>query len=56
MLRQAGERAKAYRTGLKAEQERGPDFLRLTNTLSVLDPKGSEEPPLPDAMRMAVPS
>ena len=40
---------------LKAEQERGPDFLRLANALSALYPKGSEEKRLLDAMLLAVP-
>ena len=40
---------------LKAEQERGPDFLRLANALSALCPKGSAEKRLRDAMLLAVP-
>ena len=40
---------------LKAEQERGPHFLRLANALSALYPKGSEEKRLRDAMLLAVP-
>ena len=40
---------------LEAEQERGPDFLRLANVLSPLYPKGSEEKRLRDAMLLAVP-
>ena len=40
---------------LKAEQERGPDFLRLANAFSALYPKGSEEKRLIDAMLLAVP-
>ncbi len=55
MLLQAGGRANALRTLLKAEQERGPDFLRLANALSALYPKGSEEKRLLDAMLLAVP-
>lgn len=55
MLLQAGGRATALRTLLKAEQERGPDFLRLANALSALYPKGSEEKRLLDAMLLAVP-
>ena len=35
---------------LKAEQERGLEFLRLANALSALYPKGSEEKRLLDAM------
>jgi adenine-specific DNA methylase len=55
MLLQAGGRANALRALLKAEQERGPDFLRLANALSALYPKGSEEKRLIDAMLLAVP-
>lgn len=55
MLLQAGGRATALRTLLKAEQERGPDFLRLANALSALYPKGSEEKRLLDAMLLVVP-
>ncbi len=55
MLLQAGGRTNALRTLLKAEQERGPDFLRLANALSALYPKGSEEKRLLDAMLLAVP-
>jgi hypothetical protein len=39
----------------KAEQARGPDFLRLANAFSALYPKGSEEKRLIDAMLLAVP-
>jgi putative DNA methylase len=55
MLLQAGGRTNALRALLKAEQERGPDFLRLANALSALYPKGSEEKRLIDAMLLAVP-
>ncbi len=55
MLLQAGGRANALRALVKAEQERGPDFLRLANALSALYPKGSEEKRLLDAMLLAVP-
>ena len=55
MLLQAGGRANALRALLKAEQERGPDFLRLSNALSALYPRGSEEKRLLDAMLLAVP-
>ncbi len=55
MLLQAGGRTNALRALLRAEQERGPDFLRLANALSALYPKGSEEKRLVDAMLMAVP-
>ncbi|MBP6875770.1 MAG: DUF1156 domain-containing protein [Candidatus Eisenbacteria bacterium] len=55
MLLQAGGRTSALRALLKAEQERGPDFLRLANALSALYPKGSEEKRLLDAMLLAAP-
>jgi adenine-specific DNA methylase len=55
MLLQAGGRTNALRALLKAEQERGPDFLRLANAFSALYPKGSEEKRLIDAMTLAVP-
>ncbi len=55
MLLQAGGRSNALRALLKAEQERGRDFLRLANALSALYPKGSEEKRLLDAMLLAVP-
>jgi hypothetical protein len=40
---------------LEAEQQRGPDFLRLANALSALYPKDSEEKRLLDAMLLALP-
>ena len=55
MLLQAGGRTHALRALLAAEQERGPDFLRLANALSALYPQGSEEKRLLDAMLLAVP-
>jgi hypothetical protein len=55
MLLQAAGRTNALRALVKAEQERGPDFLRLANALSALYPKGSEEKRLLDAMLLAVP-
>ncbi|MDF0650113.1 MAG: DUF1156 domain-containing protein [Nitrospira sp.] len=55
MLLQSGGRSNALRALLKAEQERGPDFLRLANALSALYPKDSEEKRLLDAMLLAVP-
>jgi len=54
MLLQAAGRTNALRALLKAEQDRGPDFLRLSNALSALYPKGSEEKRLVDAMLLAV--
>ena len=47
--------ANAYRALIKEEQERGPGFLRLSNALSALDPKDSEEKRLLDAMLLAMP-
>jgi hypothetical protein len=55
MLLQAGGHANALRGLVKAEQERGPEFLRLANALSALYPKGSEEKRLLDAMLLAAP-
>jgi adenine-specific DNA methylase len=55
MLLQAGGRTNALRALVKAEQDRGPDFLRLANAFSALYPKGSEEKRLIDAMLLAVP-
>ena len=55
MLLQSGGRTNALRALLKAEQERGSDFLRLANALSALYPKGSEEKRLVDAMLLGVP-
>jgi hypothetical protein len=55
MILQASGRANALRALLKAEQARGPDFLRLANALTALYPKGSEEKRLLDAMLLAVP-
>jgi hypothetical protein len=55
MLLQANGQANGLRALIKAEQERGPDFLRLANALSALYPKDSEEKRLLDAMLLAVP-
>ena len=55
MLLQAGGRTSALRALVQAEQERGPDFLRLANALSALYPRGSEEKRLLDAMLLAAP-
>ena len=38
-----GSLGNALRTVLQAEQDRGPDFLRLANALSALNPKETEE-------------
>ena len=55
ILLQAGGRTNALRALLEAEQQRGPDFLRLANALSALYPRESEEKRLLDAMLLAVP-
>ena len=55
MLLQTSGRSQALRNLLKAEQERGPDFLRLANALSALYPSVSEEKRLLDAMLLAAP-
>lgn len=55
MLLQSGGRANDLRALIKAEQDRGPGFLRLANALSAMYPKGSEEKRLLDAMLLAVP-
>lgn len=55
MLLQASGRANALRALLKAEIDRGPDFLRLSNALTALYPQGSDEKRLLDAMLLAVP-
>lgn len=55
MLLQASGRASALRNLLRAEQQRGPEFLRLADALSALYPKESEEKRLLDAMLLAVP-
>jgi adenine-specific DNA methylase len=55
MLLQASGQTNALRALLKAELDRGPDFLRLANALSALYPKQSEEKRLLDAMLLAIP-
>ena len=55
MLLQASGHANALRKLLGAEQDRGPEFLRLANALSSLYPRGSREKRLLDAMLLAVP-
>ena len=55
MLFQAGGQTGALNALLKSERERGPDFLRLSNALSALYPRGSEEKRLLDAMLLAAP-
>jgi hypothetical protein len=55
MLLQASGHTNALRALLHAEQDRGPDFLRLANALSALYPTGSEEKRLLDAMLLIIP-
>ncbi len=55
MLLQSSGHTAALRRLLEAEQERGPDFLRLANALSALYPRGSTEKRLLDAMLLAAP-
>jgi adenine-specific DNA methylase len=55
MLLQSSGQSNGLRAMLKEEQQRGPDFLRLANSLSALYPKDSEEKRLLDAMLLAVP-
>lgn len=55
MLLQASGRTNALRALLRAEVDRGPDFVRLANALSALYPMGCEEKRLLDAMLLAVP-
>ena len=55
MLLQSGGHSNALRKLIDAEQDHGPDFLRLANALSALYPRGSEEKRLLDAMLLAVP-
>jgi hypothetical protein len=55
MLLQKSGRANALRALLRAEVERGPNFLRLANALSALYPRESEEKRLLDAMLLAAP-
>ncbi|MFQ5902411.1 MAG: DUF1156 domain-containing protein [Candidatus Binatia bacterium] len=54
MLLQASGKANALRTLLRAEQERGPEFLRLANALSALYPRDSEEKRLLDGMLLGL--
>ncbi len=55
MLLQAGGHTNALRASIMAEQERGPEFLRLANALSALYPRGGTEKRLLDAMLLAAP-
>ena len=55
MLLQSSGHSNALRKLIVAEQERGPEFLRLANALSALYPLGGEEKRLLDGMLLAVP-
>ena len=55
MLLQSSGHSNALRKLIVAEQDRGPEFLRLANALSALYPRGSEEKRLLDGMLLAVP-
>ena len=55
MLFQASGRTEALGNLLRAEQERGPDFLRLANALSPLYHGGSEEKCPLGGMLLAMP-
>jgi putative DNA methylase len=55
MLLQAAGKSNALRTMLKAEVDRGPDFVRFANALSAFYPKDREEKRPLDAMLLAVP-
>ena len=54
MLLQSSGHSNALRKLIVAEQERGPEFLRLANALSALYPSGSDEKRLLDGMLLAV--
>ena len=56
MLLQASGQTNALHALVRAERERGPDFMRLSNALSGLYLRGSEEKRLVDAMLLAAPS
>jgi adenine-specific DNA methylase len=55
LLLQASGKTNGLRSLIKTEQERGPDFLRLSNALSALYPVASEEKRLLDAMLLVIP-
>ena len=55
MLLQSSGHSNALRKLIVAEQDRGPEFLRLANSLSALYPLGSDEKRLLDGMLLAVP-
>ena len=55
IILQANGHANALRTLIGNERDRGPEFLRLANSLSALYLRGSEEKRLLDAMLLGVP-
>ena len=55
MIFQSTGNTLALATLIETEQSRGPDFLRLSNALSALYPRESQEKRLLDAMLLAVP-
>jgi putative DNA methylase len=55
MLLQSTGMTHALRALVKAELDRGPDFLRLANAWSALHPKVCDEKRLVDAKLLAVP-
>jgi adenine-specific DNA methylase len=55
MLLQDSGRTNALRALIEAEQQRGPEFMRLANALSALYPAKSEEKRLLDAMILSAP-
>jgi adenine-specific DNA methylase len=55
MLLQDSGRTNALRALIEAEQQRGPEFMRLANALSALYPPKSEEKRLLDAMILSAP-
>lgn len=55
MLLQSSGHANALRTLINSELRRGTEFLHLSNALSALYPRGSQEKRLIDAMLLAVP-
>jgi putative DNA methylase len=55
MLLQSSGKSNALRALIKAELDKGSEFLRLANALSALYPTSSEEKRLVDAMLLAVP-
>ncbi|MDE2039592.1 MAG: DUF1156 domain-containing protein [Elusimicrobia bacterium] len=55
MVFQAEGQASALKALIRTEIERGPGFLRLSNALAALYPRGTEERRLLEAMLLAVP-